>query len=596
MTGGIQEAVDSLPPEGGVVVVDPGTYTLQAAVSLRSGVRLTGSGAASVLRHDDAISANLTASATAAQDYVDVGVETLFLEGMDIIVRDNDTDMGNVVQRRIVSVDRVNFDNRLFLDAALGRDLDHQNNGLVANTFPVIRADGYTAGTAIVDVTIDTLYVDGNRSGVPIFFAIQQAGILFGKVSNSVVRDMVVVDSSYDGISDQGTDTLPRNNLIENNTVINCAGFGIHLGSNNRGTTVSGNSVSGSGNFGMFFCIGVQYATVINNVFADGLDHGIAGIGPLETDNLILGNVVTGNAGHGIEALDVGTNTIAGNYVAHNGGDGIHLERTTDFQLSGNTVFSNTGHGLSLTDAGAAVTNSILWGNSGDEIHIASGSPPTVAFSDVQGGYFGSGNIDADPLLVAGLGGDTRYLSQVDAGQGADSPCLDTGSGPAASICYSSPTGVNFCMDQWTTRSDHVAPDSGTVDMGYHAPLDALGTVTAQLTCVPDAGTLPFITELTLWLINNHPDQSRRIAGRINVELGNGASFSNWRSGYTNLGPGEMYFVYWDQPLGLLARLVGTNTFTFFAEDVTPPPYNQPPYDPAGDTATFVCTVECSAP
>ncbi len=46
------------------------------------------------------------------------------------------------------------------------------------------------------------------------------------------------------------------------------------------------------------------------------------------------------------------------------------------------------------------VTNCIMWNNKPDEIVDASGAETTVSNSDVQGGYEGGGNIDADPLFV----------------------------------------------------------------------------------------------------------------------------------------------------------------------------------------------------
>ena len=36
---------------------------------------------------------------------------------------------------------------------------------------------------------------------------------------------------------------------------------------------------------------------------------------------------------------------------------------------------------------------------------------------------------------------------------------------------------------------------------------------------------------------------------------------------------------------------MGPNEFALVVEDVTPAPFNQPPYAPSGDTATDACTV-----
>jgi len=72
------------------------------------------------------------------------------------------------------------------------------------------------------------------------------------------------------------------------------------------------------------------------------------------------------------------------------------------------------------------VVNSILWGDSPDEIYLHEvGGDITITYSDVEGGdpgnpgspYPGMGNIDADPKFVVG---DNYHLADV-------SPCIDRG-------------------------------------------------------------------------------------------------------------------------------------------------------------------------
>jgi hypothetical protein len=41
---------------------------------------------------------------------------------------------------------------------------------------------------------------------------------------------------------------------------------------------------------------------------------------------------------------------------------------------------------------------------------------------------------------------------------------------------------------------------------------------------------------------------------------------------------------------------VGVSTFTLTGVDVTPAPYNQPPYTPSGDSDSAGCTITASAP
>ena len=68
-----------------------------------------------------------------------------------------------------------------------------------------------------------------------------------------------------------------------------------------------------------------------------------------------------------------------------------------------NCTFSNNwatlGGAMHNHDSMPAVTNCILWEDRPDEISNVT-SQPAVTHSDIQGGYDGAGNIDADPLFL----------------------------------------------------------------------------------------------------------------------------------------------------------------------------------------------------
>jgi hypothetical protein len=104
-----------------------------------------------------------------------------------------------------------------------------------------------------------------------------------------------------------------------------------------------------------------------------------------------------------------------------------------------------------------------VWANEAPNGPELSQCRADVTYSCIRGWTRGGeGNISDDPLFVKGPLGD-YYLSCRAAGQAADSPCIDAGSGTAESLG----------LDQLTTRTDGVL-DAGIVDMGYHYPL-ALG-------------------------------------------------------------------------------------------------------------------------
>ena len=121
---------------------------------------------------------------------------------------------------------------------------------------------------------------------------------------------------------------------------------------------------------------------------------------------------------------------------------------------------ADSGGGIYNYDhSSPAVKNCIFWDNSDLQIHNYDATcSPVVTYCDVQGGYPGTGNIDAHPLFITGPLGD-YYLSQIAAGQEVQSPCVNTGSGTAAKL------GMNI----YTTRTDLVF-DTGIVDMGCHYP------------------------------------------------------------------------------------------------------------------------------
>ena len=93
------------------------------------------------------------------------------------------------------------------------------------------------------------------------------------------------------------------------------------------------------------------------------------------------------------------------------------------------------GGGIYNENAGAILTNCILWGDAADEIYEYQ-STSDVAYSDVQGGWPGEGNMDADPYFANAANGDCHLKSQggrwEPSGQtwvrdGVTSPCIDAG-------------------------------------------------------------------------------------------------------------------------------------------------------------------------
>lgn len=78
--------------------------------------------------------------------------------------------------------------------------------------------------------------------------------------------------------------------------------------------------------------------------------------------------------------------------------------------------------------SGQTLNNCILWGNSSGQITLQDGATASITYSDVQGGWSGEGNIDADPLFADANGTDGIIGTEDDNLRlSYGSPCIDAG-------------------------------------------------------------------------------------------------------------------------------------------------------------------------
>ena len=136
--------------------------------------------------------------------------------------------------------------------------------------------------------------------------------------------------------------------------------------------------------------------TVVNSVISENCGvNGAGGIGCTSDSILSVTNcAILGNRAGGIKCLGVAA-------------------------IANCTVVANVAEGIFCGPiATMNIRNCVVWGNDPDQIDTTGGSL-TVTHSDVQGGWAGEGNLDADPLFLDSDHGD-YHLSQW-------SPCIDTG-------------------------------------------------------------------------------------------------------------------------------------------------------------------------
>ncbi|MEW6745207.1 MAG: right-handed parallel beta-helix repeat-containing protein [Planctomycetota bacterium] len=145
-----------------------------------------------------------------------------------------------------------------------------------------------------------------------------------------------------------------------------------------------------------------------------------SGGAPFIANNVIEDNWSKWGDGGGVRCSGgvLANNLIIGNSSGGSGG-GIS---SSSSQLHNNTVLNNADVGVPSTGGGGisanggTVTHCIVRGNQSLTGQQQIGGSPVVTYSNVEGGYAGQGNIDADPLFVDGyrLSGDSLC---VDAGK-----------------------------------------------------------------------------------------------------------------------------------------------------------------------------------
>lgn len=202
---------------------------------------------------------------------------------------------------------------------------------------------------------------------------------------------------------------------------------------------------------------------------------------PTISDCIISDNVA--NVGGGISIFG-GFPQISRCQIFRNTHSGIYAAQAANPWVKHCTItgnFSNQmGSGVATEETLIILENCIIWGNSGNPQFSGIGQ---ITFTNIQDGYPGTGNIDADPLFVDAANGDFHLQ--------ANSPCIDAGD----------PTSPH---DPDSTRADMgavpfahtrllVSPlelDFGRIDVGT----DSLQTITLRN---PGGEVMPIVSVAT---------------------------------------------------------------------------------------------------
>ena len=274
------------------------------------------------------------------------------------------------------------------------------------------------------------------------------------------------------------------NNIIRNNTVDEANGGAIFLYNSN--SKVIGNNIkhniatysgfpgacSGGGIYINSGSVVIKDNTIKNN-HTISIDHESSAMGggifAYSAEVIIANNLIYNNGAHsgGFGSIGGGislvyctneskiiNNTIFYNFAEN--GSGINCNRG---QISQNIIVYNTHDGLRCNwpTHTALIEHNNVWGN---QINYVNCSPE---IGNTSWGFNSNGtacdscfNISEDPFFVLNQNGDF-FLSQIEAGQNAQSPCVNAGSG----------LPINYNLENYTTRTDLIY-DEGIVDIGFH--------------------------------------------------------------------------------------------------------------------------------
>jgi hypothetical protein len=218
----------------------------------------------------------------------------------------------------------------------------------------------------------------------------------------------------------------------------------------------------------------VSYNLILDNM-GGGLDYS-------NSNGIISHNIIINNwsfeHGGGVRCYRsspiIANNLIVENKAPYRGG-GIACFASTPL-LMGNTITRNGapwGGGFYSSESGNNVNlvNNIIWGNDTTEVYLGDSNPVIIRYCDIEGGWPGEGNINANPLFC-----DT---AQANFWLAANSPCVGAGYGGVDIGAY----GVG-CEAQ-DVFEDIIAPGKLAILFNYPNPFNAQTTIRFSL---PKAG------------------------------------------------------------------------------------------------------------
>ncbi|MBK9654798.1 MAG: hypothetical protein IPO66_04725 [Rhodanobacteraceae bacterium] len=295
------------------------------------------------------------------------------------------------------------------------------------------------AMNATADLTLEGINMQGGRLG-----SLETGGAIFNASGTLTLANTFVTVSSagFAGAIYHENGALT---MVDSVVSSNTSGSGGVITNAEGSVTIIDSTFAGNTHTAAGSSAGVLYnfggtVTIGGSLFANNSTVGVAGAvqnfaGTVHIANsAFTGNSATTSGGalfNNNGTMTIANSRIAGNTAGIRAG-GIHAQGGS-LTVSNSTIAGNnapTDGGVTITSGASVLVNSILWGNSS----AGTLTGATVSYSIVQGGFAGTGNLDADPLFVAPVGFASAPTSTGDYRLQSYSPATDAGNNAAVPV------------------------------------------------------------------------------------------------------------------------------------------------------------------
>jgi parallel beta-helix repeat protein len=308
----LQAAIDYVASlGGGTVSIGPGHYQMRNALTLRSGVNISGVPSQTVLEACDGLESRLVMDGDCNERQITLANPAGFRIGDGVSIQDERK--GGFEVTTATLTEQLS-PNTFRISAPLYLDYMVSDKASARLAFPVV------GGWNVTNVSVAGLVIEGNRDHAQPLNGCRGGGIYLFECADVTIRDCTVRRYNGDGISFQVSQRV----IVEDCLSEANAGLGLHPGSGSQHPIVRRNRSIGNGSDGLYVCWRVKYGRFEENQIKDNKGAGIS-IGHKDSDNVFRDNSITANRGAGIlfrpetEAMGAHRNVFELNVILDNG-------------------------------------------------------------------------------------------------------------------------------------------------------------------------------------------------------------------------------------------------------------------------------------